>query len=83
MAVCHCRTTIAYEVFVDWSKKVQDPMRIRESLVGVNEVASYLGVSVSWVNKAVAARTLPVIRVGRNLRFRLSDIERHLNGLPE
>ena len=46
-----------------------------EPWVGVIEVAEHLGVSKSWVNKAVGHKVLPVKRVGRALRFRLSEID--------
>jgi len=48
---------------------------VHESWVRVNEVAHHLNVSASWVNKAVQYGDIPVHRVGRNLRFRLSEVD--------
>lgn len=48
---------------------------IREGWVKVNEVANHLGLSESFVNKAVLSSDIPVHRIGRSLRFRLSEID--------
>lgn len=50
-------------------------MNTPERWVGVREVAEHLNMSDSWVNKAVQWGTIPVHRVGRNLRFRLSEVD--------
>jgi len=47
-----------------------------ERLCGVHDVAQHLGVSVSWVNQRVQRGQIPVLRVGRRNRFRISDIDR-------
>jgi len=47
-----------------------------ERWVGIGDVAQHLVVSKSWVNKAVRGTSIPVHRVGRQLRFRLSEIDR-------
>lgn len=39
------------------------------------EVAQHLKVSLSWVHKATRARVLPHHRVGRSLRYRLSEVD--------
>lgn len=49
--------------------------QVSEKWVRVRDVADHLGVSASWVNKAATVGTLPVYRVGRNLRFRISEVE--------
>ena len=46
-----------------------------EPWVRVREVAEHLGVSASWVHKAVQTDSIPARRVGRNVRFRLSEID--------
>jgi excisionase family DNA binding protein len=51
-----------------------------EQWVNVPTVARHLGVSRSWVNKAVLDEAIPVRRVGRSLRFRLSEIDAWLSG---
>ena len=52
----------------------------REQWVRVPDVAKHLDVSISWINKAVLDGTIPVHRVGRNLRFRLSEIDAWIAG---
>ena len=51
-----------------------------EPWVTVREVAEHLHVSTSCMNKAVQTGTLPVHRAGRNLRFRLSEVDAWLLG---
>lgn len=40
------------------------------------EAAAYLGFTVSTVYSKASRRQLPTVKVGRALRFRLSDLER-------
>ena len=40
------------------------------------EVAEATGTTVSWVRSAVRRKILPIVRVGRLLRFRPEDIEK-------
>lgn len=47
----------------------------QEQWVRVPDVARHLDVSVSWVNHAVATGSFPVRRVGRSIRFRISEID--------
>lgn len=51
-----------------------------EQWVKVGQVADHLNVSRSWINKAVLNGAIPVHRVGRSLRFRLSEIDAWVNG---
>ncbi len=51
-----------------------------EKWVRVPEVADHLNVSTSYINKAVLYSNIPVRRVGRNLRFRLSDVDQWVEG---
>lgn len=53
----------------------------REALVDVAGLAKYLGVKVSWVYGKVATGELPCIRVGRYLRFRVSDVLAWMEGV--
>lgn len=46
-----------------------------EPWVTAVDVADHLGVSVSWVNKAVQTGSIPVRRAGKSLRFRLSEVD--------
>ena len=45
-----------------------------EKLMGVEALAEYLGVRPSWVYTQVAEGFIPRLRVGRYLRFRLSEV---------
>lgn len=40
-----------------------------EGLLDKHEAAAWLGVSVSWLEKKVAAREVPHTRLGRSVRF--------------
>jgi excisionase family DNA binding protein len=46
-----------------------------EPYVGATEVAKLLGVRPAFVRTAVEAHGMPVARIGRYLRFRLSQVE--------
>lgn len=46
----------------------------RERLLDVEELAAFLGVKPSWVYGKVATKELPCLRVGRYLRFRVSEV---------
>ena len=49
-----------------------------ERLLGVGEVASWLGVSPGWVRDHACGRRrpkLPCVRLGKVLRFRRRDVE--------
>ena len=50
-----------------------------ERLLSKKELAAYLGMSVSWIDKQVAARTIPFYKLGRVVKFRLSEIELFLD----
>ena len=47
----------------------------REKWVGVPEVAEHLGIGKESIYRWIEERHLPVYRVGRLLRFRLSEID--------
>jgi excisionase family DNA binding protein len=54
------------------------------TLLTVHEVAQFLKVPVSWVYDRTRRRgreRLPYIKVGKYLRFRLSDLEAYLETL--
>jgi excisionase family DNA binding protein len=46
-----------------------------EQLLTVPEIATYLHVPASWVYGKVAAEQMPHVRVGRYVRFSLSDVQ--------
>jgi excisionase family DNA binding protein len=45
-----------------------------EQLLGVREAARVLGMTEGAVRKAQQRGHLPIVRIGRSVRFRLSDI---------
>lgn len=47
---------------------------ITERLLTVRELAGLLAVPESWVYGHTAAGDIPTVRVGRYVRFRLSDV---------
>jgi excisionase family DNA binding protein len=47
-------------------------------LLDVEEAADYLAVSVPWIYKATRERRLPVVRIGRSLRFQLASLDRFI-----
>lgn len=47
----------------------------RPRLVDVTTAAAELGVSLSWLEKAVAARQVQVTRVGRRVLFSDADLD--------
>jgi excisionase family DNA binding protein len=50
-------------------------MAVEERWVGVEDVAAHLGVSRDSVYRWIETRDLPARRVGRLLRFKLSEID--------
>ncbi len=63
-----------------------DPPRVRGDasalrLLTAEELAGILNVKKSWIYDEVALGHLPVLRLGRQLRFRPHDVMRYLEGL--
>jgi excisionase family DNA binding protein len=55
-----------------------------DRLLDVNEVAEFLGLAVGTVYHLVSQKRLPCIRLSaRCLRFRRSDLEKHITNLAE
>lgn len=52
-----------------------------DSLLGVKDLAEYIGVGIQWVYERVQLKEIPYIKVGKLLRFRKSDIDTWLDGL--
>lgn len=46
-----------------------------DRLLTVDEMAEYLSVKKSWVYEQVGKRTIPCKRIGKYLRFRISEVE--------
>lgn len=47
----------------------------KPGLMDVPAAAGWLGVSVSWLEKAVANRKVPHTRIGRNVRFSQTHLD--------
>lgn len=54
-----------------------------EPWVSVGELAQHLGVSTSWVRKAVRDQLIPVGHCGRTLRFKKSAVDLAIQGGAE
>lgn len=52
----------------------------KDGLVSVPELAEYLDVKCSWIYAQSAAGSIPRVRVGRYIKFRLSDVLCWLEG---
>ena len=50
-------------------------MAIEERWVGVEDVASHLGVAKDSIYRWIETRSLPAHRVGRLFRFKLSEVD--------
>ena len=46
-----------------------------DSLLTVDEIANYLSVKKSWIYEQVGKRGIPCKRIGKYLRFRVSEVE--------
>lgn len=46
-----------------------------DPLLTVDEIATYLNVKKSWVYEQVGKRSIPCKRIGKYLRFRISEVE--------
>jgi len=44
----------------------------------VASIAREIGMSTSWIYKAVSGRTIPFIRIGGKLRFNIDEVWSHL-----
>jgi excisionase family DNA binding protein len=52
--------------------------RDAEKLLTADELAEYLGMHESWVRTEERAGRIPGVRLGKYVRFKLSDVERAL-----
>ena len=53
-----------------------------EPFVSVDQLARLLGVPTSWVYERTARGDIPHYRIGRYVRFRVSEVERWLAESP-
>ena len=57
------------------------PFKKDDPLLGVKELAEYIGVSIQWIYERVQLKEIPYIKVGKLLRFQKWDIDSWLDGL--
>ncbi len=62
------------------SRTTQAQPSAAPGLMTVEQVADYLGLSTSYIRKAVHARTIPSLKIGSAVRFRRSDIDAWVDG---
>jgi excisionase family DNA binding protein len=55
----------------------------REPYVTARDVAEHLGFSPGWVQDHFEAGKLPGYKIGGKLRFKMSEIEAHMQGLRQ
>jgi len=53
----------------------EDGQAVEPGLWTVAQAAQYLQISTVWLYKHAAAGLVPVVRLGRNLRFRKADLD--------
>ena len=53
---------------------------MESQLITARQVSDYLGMSVHWVLDKFEEGTLPGFKLGRSVRFRLSEVEDWLEG---
>ena len=53
-------------------------MDTQESFQGIHSAAYELGVPVAWLKREAEAERVPALRVGRQLRFNIQQVERAL-----
>jgi excisionase family DNA binding protein len=56
--------------------------KIAPALLTAAEAAMYLSMSEEWVRLAARRGTLPAKKNGTSLRFRMSDLDAYIDGLP-
>jgi excisionase family DNA binding protein len=64
--------------------ELSPPLSVAKPLLTVHEVAEFLRVPASWVYERTRRRgkdRLPHVKVGKYLRFRLSDLQSYIEAL--
>lgn len=52
----------------------------KDELLTPKEVAGILKVPISWVYERTRTRDLPIKKIGRHVRVRMSDLEQWIDG---
>lgn len=60
--------------------RVNDPAHQVEPLITADEAAGILAVHVNWIYKEASAGRLPSYQIGRQRKFRASDLEDYIQG---
>ncbi len=71
----HIRIGNRILVDVDALRVLLEEEKQREELVGTADLARHIGLSESTIRRAAAEGWLPYRRVGRNMRFVLSEVQ--------
>lgn len=81
------KTTIPEEIISQLADRVVEKLRPviasagksePDEIMGVPEVASYLGMAKKWVYDQTAAKTIPHMKFGNILKFRRNEIDKWL-----
>jgi excisionase family DNA binding protein len=57
-----------------------EPRKAPERLLTADEVADHLGFKTGTIYQKVSQGTIPYVKLGRAVRFRLSEIEEWIRG---
>ncbi len=65
-------------------KKLSSTVAMEKRMLGINELADYLGLAVQTVRNQLSAGTFPIRtkRFGRLLKWDRRDVDRYLDKLP-
>ncbi len=50
-----------------------------DDLMGLNQLAAYLGTSKDWIYQRTSKNEIPHVKIGRLLKFRKADVDRWLS----
>jgi len=54
-----------------------------ERWISIPEVASYLGISKETIYRKLKSKTIPAYKVGKQWRFKISEIDSWVRGEPQ
>lgn len=54
------------------------PNELHAPTMDAKAAASYLGMSQAWIRKQVSGKTLPYLKIGRSVRFKLEDLSAYV-----